>query len=265
MSPPAYEEGELNDKPPHFEAVHSGKWTKDHPLHGEFPMAGQSSHGYDYRTVDPDEAQLGKSYYYAMVEMIDEAIGSIMEALQQASLEQNTIIFFTSDHGELLGDHGIWLKGPFHYEPLINVPLLCYGPGYFSALKQDAVVSLVDIVPTILELCGLPMPAELDGVSLKGLLQGRSSEARQVALVEYVDDPEGLRLKTVVSTRYKYTVYYGEYGKQTGELYDLLLDPAEKTNVWGKEEYMSVQQNMQWQLLQELEKLESRAERKVYA
>ncbi|MGI2295136.1 sulfatase family protein [Paenibacillus sp. GXUN7292] len=265
MQHPQYMEGELQDKPPHFEAVHAGDWSPDHPMHGMFPMAGQSSNRFDYRLVHEEDAIKGKAYYYAMVEMIDEAVGRILQALNQNELDQNTIIIFTTDHGELLGDHGIWMKGPFHYEQLVNIPFIIHGPSYFPAGRADAIISLVDVVPTILELCEISIPSGLDGVSFKQLLLGQSASIRAAALIEHVDDPGGLRLKTVVTERYKCTIYYGEYGKQAGELYDLFEDPAEMINLWGNAQYNGIKFSMMHLLLQELEKLERREGRDVYA
>ena len=67
--------------------------------------------------------------YYGMISFIDEGVGRILDALRSAGLEENTLVIFTSDHGELLGDHGLYLKGPTHYEALLRVGLIAAGPG----------------------------------------------------------------------------------------------------------------------------------------
>ncbi|NOU62500.1 sulfatase-like hydrolase/transferase [Paenibacillus sp. LMG 31461] len=262
---PNFEKGELDDKPPHFAAVQTGEWNEDHPLHGKYPMAGQSSDGNDYRLVNDEDALLGKAYYYSMVEMVDEAIGEILASLREAGIDQDTIIVFTSDHGELLGDHGIWMKGPFHYEQLINVPLLVHWPEVIPAARHGAIISLVDIAPTLMSLCGLLTRVRMDGLDASELLKGQLHYVRESALIECIDDQEKLRLKTLVTKQHKLTIYYGAYGIDYGELYDLVIDPHERRNLWNLADYRGIQSELLLKLLHELETIETRRDRIAYA
>ena len=101
-----------------------------------------------------------KARYYAMIELIDHNVGRLLEALERTGQREHTLIVFTSDHGETLGDHGLLLKGCRFYEGLVRVPLIWSWPGRFQpGLRTDALVELIDIVPTLLDLAGLPLPA----------------------------------------------------------------------------------------------------------
>lgn len=119
---PRYEAGELDDKPPHFRIARDGKLEASR-FRGEYYVAGQRA-GHDYTKVDQEDARAGRAYYYSMVKLIDQQVGRILDCLEQQGLADNTLIIFTTDHGELLGDHGLWMKGPFHYEELIRVPFI---------------------------------------------------------------------------------------------------------------------------------------------
>jgi arylsulfatase A-like enzyme len=260
---PRYREGELEDKPPFFMDVYKGRWNKDHPLHGAFALAGQGFDTYRYDEVKEEDARLGRAFYYRMVELIDGAVGDILRKLEERGLADNTIVVFTTDHGELLGDHGIWMKGPFHYEPLINVPFIIRWKNRLKPGRAASdLFSLVDLAPTLLSLCGIEPPPDMDGLDFSGaLLEGKPSP-RQAALVEHVDDPAKIRLKTIVTERCKMTVYIGQ---PYGELYDLKADPHELQNRWSDPGCAAVRQELYGRLLLELERTENRAERIAYA
>ncbi|WP_062105845.1 sulfatase family protein [Bacillus niameyensis] len=258
---PIYIKGELDDKPPHFQAVREGRWN-EYPIRGRYAMAGQGG-GFDYRNIDDQDAQLGKAYYYKMVEMIDEAIGEIMRSLESLEILENTIIVFTSDHGELLGDHGIWMKGPFHYEQLINVPLLVQWKNHLPAgIQINSINSLVDVAPSLLSLCNIPIPNEWTGLDCSKEWRGEMKGLRKQALVEYVDEPQKLRLKTLITKRYKLTYYPGN---EYGELYDLKEDPGEVRNFYQHQDYQEIKQKLLMNLIDEIEAIEFRAHRYAYA
>ena len=102
--------------------------------------------------------------YWAMVDVIDRQIGHLLDCLEETGQRDNTYIIFTSDHGEMLGDHGIYLKGPFFYEPAVRVPLLISGPGLRNdGSRSSALVELVDLAPTILEWVGLDRHSAMQG------------------------------------------------------------------------------------------------------
>lgn len=258
---PDYVEGELDDKPPHFMEARRGQLEKSE-IRGKFAMAGQGG-GADFRKVSENDARQGRAYYYNMVKIIDQQMGRILKCLEEQNLRDNTMVIFTTDHGELLGDHGLWMKGPFHYEQLVNVPTLIRYPAAIpSGQRTAALFSHVDIVPTILAAAGLPIPSDSDGVDAMPLLSGEQKSVRDSLLIECVDDPQGLRLKTIVTDTRKLTWYCGH---PYGELYDLENDPDERINNWHNPEYACDKTSLLRRILEGMETLERRTERFAYA
>ena len=258
---PDFIEGELEDKPPHFMEARCGQ-LRNSKTKGKFAMAGQGG-GADFRKVSEDDARLGRAYYYNMVKIIDQQMGRILECLDARGLRENTLVLFTTDHGELLGDHGLWMKGPFHYEQLVRVPTLMRYPAAIpSGQRSQALFSHVDIVPTVLAAAGLPIPSDVDGVDAMPMLTGEQMSVRDSLLVECIDDPQGLRLKTIVTDTRKLTWYCGH---PYGELYDLETDPAERVNHWDNPAYAADKANLISAILAEMESLERRVDRFAYA
>jgi arylsulfatase A-like enzyme len=258
---PQAEEGDLEHMPPHYLEARCGLLEKS-AIRGKYWVAGQGP-GADFRQVSEADARLGRAYYYSMVRSIDQQVGRILDCLKECNLAQNTIVVFTTDHGELLGDHGLWMKGPFHYEPLIRVPLLLRWPeGIPGGQRLSSIASHVDLAPTLLAACGLAIAEDFDGLDALPLLQGKAPAGREAALVEFVDDPGGLRLKTMVTQRWKLTWYAR---KPYGELLDLDSDPQERTNLWDDPNFAPVKASLLARLLDTTERLERRAERDCYA
>ncbi len=187
------------------------------------------------RTGGSRDARTLIAAYYAMIKLIDDQLGRILTALERSSQRDNTIVIFTSDHGEALGDHGLIQKGCRFYEGLVRVPLIWSWPGNFaSGLRSPALVELTDIVPSLLELCDLPLPGYLSGRSLLPILTGKQSPERHRGFVrsEYIDAldlPDGSVASMYFDGRYK-LVRYHNHG--LGELYDLELDPGEFVDLW---------------------------------
>jgi arylsulfatase A-like enzyme len=254
---PDYDEGELDDKPPHFAIARRGELDTS-VFRGEYHVAGQNR-GFDYRRTSAIEARLGRAYYYNMVRLIDQQMGRILHYLDEAGLTENTLVIFTSDHGELLGDHGLWMKGPFHYEQIVRVPLLLRWPRGFSGQQRTpAILSHLDLVPTILAAAELPPESGLDGKNALPLFQGSLPSIRDGAMIECIDDPHKLRLKTYVTSDRKLTWYNGQ---TFGELYDLTEDPKEKVNLWDHLDYATEKAHLLAHILEKLEPLENRAPR----
>ena len=178
-----------------------------------------------------------KSYqakYYAMIELIDYNVGRMLDALEATGQLDSTVVIFTSDHGETLGDHGLLLKGCRFYESLVHVPLVISFPGRFkNGLRSSALVELTDLAPTLLELGGLPVPSSMQGRSLLPILEGGADPGRHREFVrsEYYRALAGVQsFGTMVrSERFKQVVYHGH---GLGELFDLKDDPGEFNNLW---------------------------------
>lgn len=181
--------------------------------------------------------------YYAMIEQVDTQFGRLLEALDRSGQRENTVIVFTSDHGEALGDHGLTQKGCRFFEGLVRVPLIVSWPGHFAAgLRSDALVELIDIAPTLLDLAGLPVPQDMQGRSLLSILTGRQPPERHRDFVrcEYydaVDLPNHSFATMYRDRRWKLNVYHGT---GMGELYDLEHDPHEFHSLWDAPEALPV-------------------------
>ncbi len=184
--------------------------------------------------------------YYAMIELVDDKIGEILASLEHSGQLENTLIIFTSDHGETLGDHGLLYKGCRFYEGLVRVPLILSWPGHFTpGLVSDALVELTDIAPTLLDVCGLPRPYRMQGKSLLPLLNGDSKKIRDYVRSEYYhvlmpredNGFEGSYGTMYRDERYKLIIYHNQ---GIGELFDLENDPGEFTNLWDNPDYNDV-------------------------
>ncbi len=193
----------------------------------------------DFQTApeppDAYDARRMVAAYYAQIELIDAQVGRILAALEATGQREDTVVIFMSDHGEMLGDHGLRLKGCRFYEGLVHVPLIWSWPGHVRAgLRADALVELVDLAPTLLDLAGLPAPGRMQGRSLLPILTGRADPARHrdVVRCEYHDAvnlPGASRATMLFDGRHKLAVYHGH---PAGELYDLADDPHEFRNLW---------------------------------
>jgi len=155
------------------------------------------------------------------------------------------------------------MKGPFHYEQLVRVPTLLRFPAMIPAgQRTQALFSHVDIVPTVLSAIGLSTPSDTDGVDVLPMLTDETASTRDSVLVECVDDPRGLRLKTIVTDTRKLTWYCGH---TYGELYDLEQDPSERVNQWENSAYAADRMYLMGRILETMEPLERRVERLSYA
>jgi arylsulfatase A-like enzyme len=166
---------------------------------------------------------------YGMIEMVDDGVGRILEQLDTLGLRDNTIVIFTSDHGDMMGDHGLFLKGFMHYRGTLQVPLVISAPN-MPAQRVQGLASSIDIAPTILELCKLRSYDGIQGHSLKPMLSSEDVRVRDHVLIE--DDiatitakltPIPAKTRTVITEQYRYT----RNAKGEEQLFDLQADPDE--------------------------------------
>jgi arylsulfatase A-like enzyme len=217
---PKYQEGELDNKPAFQKLDHV--WAHNSP--GDYPV-GEMTDG---------EARQVKAAYYAMIEHIDDQVGRMLEALDEAGGRENTIVIFMSDHGEMLGDHGLLLKGPHFYDEAVRVPMILRWPGHFQeGLQASGLVELVDLAPTLLEAAGLPAESRMQGRSFLSVLTGSSDPSvfRDSVYSEYLNAwTHQTAYATMLRTSEEKIVVY--HGSEPGELYDLANDPDEFDNLW---------------------------------
>ncbi len=205
----------------------------------------------EVRTPVEHDAKRAQAHYYAMIAQIDDQFARILRVLEETGQRDNTVIIFTSDHGEALGDHGLIYKGCRFYEGLVRVPLIFSWPGHFAAgVKSPALVELLDKTATIVELAGLAQPDYMQGKSLMPILGGESppDHHRDFVRSEYFDalDPfftggTGTFATMYRNRRYKLSVYHGH---GLGELYDLETDPWEFDNLWDHPDYQTVKHEL---------------------
>jgi len=182
------------------------------------------------RALPPEEFAHRKlqAAYYAMIELIDTEFGRLLDDLDAQGQREDTIVIFTSDHGEMLGDHGLTLKGCRFYEGLVRVPLLIRWPGRFrEGLVSDALVELLDLAPTLYEAAGLGIPYWVQGRSLGPVLAGDARRHRDAVRCEFygaIDYPDQTHATMYCDGRWKLVTYHG---KEIDELYDLQADPWE--------------------------------------
>lgn len=177
---------------------------------------------------------------YGMITNIDDRIGMVMDTLKACGADKNTVVIFTADHGDLMGDHGIVLKGPLHYQGLIRVPLIWREPTQADtsaapAPRRDDLVSSIDLPASILARAGIAPANGSQGKSLFGTAGNALPSGRDAVLIEenqqraYMGFTNPVKLRTLVTERYRLTVFQeGDWG----ELYDLRDDPLELVNLW---------------------------------
>jgi len=175
---------------------------------------------------------------YGSIAHIDETIGRILEQLRTLGLDRNTIVLFTSDHGDFFGDHQLLWKGPLHYQGLIRVPLIWSEPNA-TERRSEQLCSTIDIAPTILQRAGCLPYNGIQGVSLLPAIDEGAALGRDEILVEeenqriLFDFPYRTRMRTLQTARHRLSVYEGV---EWGELYDLENDPEESRNLWDEAE-----------------------------
>ncbi|MDR6536651.1 choline-sulfatase [Variovorax soli] len=208
------------------------------PTVGDIPMEErdmlsrwiQYSHGLDKQTASDEQILRARHAYYAMVSYIDDKVGKLLETLQRTGFDENTIVMFTSDHGDMLGERGMWFKRVF-FDWSAKVPLLIRRPGSAAGRRIAEPVSHVDILPTLLDFAtGDKKQAwvePVDGRSLKPLVEGAAERDDATAFVEYTAEGVTGPCCMLRKGRYKYVYTHG----YPDQLYDMASDPNELRNL----------------------------------
>jgi arylsulfatase A-like enzyme len=182
--------------------------------------------------ISTHDLQEVKRNYAGMISLIDAEIGRIISALEETNSLENTVIIFLADHGEFLGDFGLFEKSAM-YEAALRVPLLISVPFFKNRGKNHDLVELVDLYPTILDICNLSYDSDrIDGKSLIGILKGKEEPIHKK--YQY---SEIYNCRMISDGRFKYIENYND----VHELYDLVEDPDEKKNINLKNEEKSLE------------------------
>ncbi|OGA09567.1 MAG: sulfatase [Betaproteobacteria bacterium RIFCSPLOWO2_02_64_14] len=198
------------------------------------------------RVPDQSDAQLAEmtANYYGMISLIDHNVGRILTALDDLGIAEDTLVVYTTDHGEMLGNHGLYLKGPTPYEDLLRVTMVARGPGVAKGAAIAEPVSTLDLAATFYDAAGESAPRALQGRSLVRLLRG-DAETRDLAWSEWHVHPSRcgvpLKLRTVRTRTHKCTF---ELESGAGELYDLANDPGEMNNLFDDPGYAAVRKEL---------------------
>jgi len=214
--------------------------------------------GYVANGRQPDEPKLRRNIgsYYDQMRFIDHQFGRLVAALDSLGIADDTVVVFMADHGLSLNDHFQWRHGPFLFDQVTNIPMIWRLPGGASGAVTEEMVEGVDVMPTILDLCGVEQPPGVQGRSIAPILRGQDgARGRESVLLQERQapdldarglDPERITQWAVRTQEWKLIHYPGE---EFGELYDLQSDPGEFDNLWGDPGYAAQRAEMERLLL----------------
>ena len=178
-----------------------------------------------------------------MIDLIDVQVGRLLDTLERTGQRANTLVIFTSDHGEMLGDHGLYKKGPALFDPAVRVPLILSRPGTLPAGRVvDGLVELTGLVPTLREACGMDPDPAVQGRSLMPLIRGDGDDGskstdgdtapRDDVYAEYLNANPDKSPAYLTMVRTADAKLIRHHGTDAGELYNLAADPDETRNLW---------------------------------
>ena len=193
---------------------------------------------------------------YGMITMIDDAVARILQALEQTGQADNTVVIFTSDHGELMGDHQLLLKGPVHYEGVIRVPFIWRETAEQRVTGvRSGLAATIDLPNTILDRAGVEPFNGMLGISQRPVIAGEVASCRDAVLIEeegqrkYMGFADRIRMRTLIEGQYRLSVYEGA---DWGELYDRKTDPLEMNNLWGRPEVAKIERHLLERMVREM-------------
>jgi arylsulfatase A-like enzyme len=241
--PAAQRAGELDLLPPHMRTAY------EHGLE-------TSGRGSPAKMSEEHRREI-LAHTYGMVSLIDDHVGRVLAALDELGLAEDTVVVFVSDHGDLMGDHGLHNKGPYHFDGVLRVPMIWRWPQRFPPSATSGLASLLDLAPTMLDLAAVPIPTgpasdeapqeppAWPGRSLAPLLRSECDAVQDSVVIENDEDYLGLRLRTLVTATHKITTYTGHRGSEPyGELFDLASDPHELHNLWDDPAAATLKQDL---------------------
>lgn len=201
------------------------------------------AHAQNLYTVTDEHVRNARHAYYGMVSYVDDKVGRILSTLEACCLARDTVVVFAVDHGEMLGERGMWFKQTF-YEWSVRVPLMISWPAELAPRRVGAHVSLVDLLPTFLDLATWGKPPEpvdpLDGTSLVPLMSGQELGEDRVVISEYSSEGVCAASRMVRAGRHKYVYTRG----LKPMLFDLERDPDELRELSGTAELRSVEERL---------------------
>ncbi len=245
--------------PPNFKDLEN---LKNHPILGEH-LNNPFFRAMVLKIADEKEVKEFTASTYGAISMIDEGIGRILNTLEKLGLSKNTMVIYTSDHGDNMGEHGLILKGPSPCNGVLNVPMIWNIPGITEPAVSNSLISSLDISKTILNLLKInekEHPPDIQGIDIMPILKNPNVKLRDCCFIEHDEEIDNfnlqVRVRHLITEDYKLTVYENQKGY--GDLYNRKVDPYELNNLWYNEKYRNVRNEMVETLLFENLKAQSR-------
>lgn len=214
--------------------------------------------GLGTETIDPEKVKKSIKQTYGMISHLDEQVGRVLDCLEEQGVAENTVVMFISDHGDQLGEHGLFFKSVYPYDAHAHIPFLVKAPGGAKGQIVDDVVSMLDMVPTALSYAGVEPEDKLPGEVLTAVVAGEEEPKRKNALIE-IDrkggrsNPEPIQMRTLVTNEYK-LVYYANTGETM--FFDRANDPYEQKNLASEPALQGTILEMFKELMSELARTE---------
>lgn len=215
----------------HRELPYSVQWLREMRDAGKAFKSGQAPFACTER-----EAREAIALNYGTISQIDEGVGRIVAELQRLGIEENTVVIFTSDHGDFMGDHQLLLKGPMHYQGVIRVPFIWVDPMIKPGSTSRALLQSIDFAPTVLARAGVAPFNGIQGQSMLGIMSGETHNLRDAILIEddrqrpYPGFSKRGRTRTLLTDQHRVSIHDGG---AWGELFNLDDDPDELVNLWN--------------------------------
>ena len=232
LHPPKRRLDEAEGKPTVYRAsldgtLHQRGWQGN----PEVNLPSQYARQTDTLERSPEEDRIWRTYL-GMISLLDKQVGQILDTLEETGQAENTVVVFTSDHGDYMGDHWLWSKGGSHYDGGIRVPMIVRQPGRVPAgQRSTALQSLVDFAPTFLDLAGCEPHSQMQGRSQAATWADSEQPTRDAVLIDHRVE-EGLYVNTLVTDRHRFSHHsFPAEGREECECYDLAGDPDEFDNL----------------------------------
>ena len=220
------------------------------------------------RESEEDEVRKLTALTYAAISYVDNSIGEILAHLEKLGYSENTMVIFTSDHGDLMGDHGLLFKGPCPFNGVLNIPLIWKVPGFSTIGITESLISTIDLPKTILNLLNIKErnhPPDMQGFDISPILRHTNEKIRDCVLIENDEEvgPLEARLRHLITEDYKLTIYEGL--DNFGDIYNRNDDPQELYNLWDNANFQDVKFKLVNKLLQENLKAQSKLPKRIAA
>jgi len=218
------------------------------------------------RETTKEEAKKFIAFTYGAIALIDHSIGQILASLDKLGYTDNTIVIFTSDHGDFMGDHGLLFKGPDPFNGVLQIPLITKVPGLTKPAVSNSLISSIDLPKTILNLLNInerKHPPDMQGYNMTPVLENPKEKIRDCCLIEHDDEvgPIQGRVRHLVTEDFKLTVYEGL--SDFGDLYDCKNDPHELHNLWYENNFKEKRFELVNKLLQENLKVQTKYPKRI--